>query len=25
MVFRKKWNDRHSDLSDHFAVAGVFK
>lgn len=23
VVFRKKWDDRHSDLSDHFAVAGV--
>ncbi len=24
VVFRKKWNVNHSDLSDHFAVAGTF-
>jgi len=24
VVFRKKWDVKHSDLSDHFAVAGVF-
>jgi len=25
VVFSKKWNDKHKDLSDHFAVSGVFK
>jgi len=24
VVFSKKWNDKHKDLSDHFAVAGTF-
>lgn len=24
VVFRKKWNEKHCDLSDHFAVAGTF-
>jgi endonuclease/exonuclease/phosphatase family metal-dependent hydrolase len=24
VVFSKRWNDKHKDLSDHFAVAGVF-
>lgn len=24
VVFSKQWNDKHKDLSDHFAVAGTF-
>lgn len=24
VVFSKRWNDKHKDLSDHFAVAGTF-